>query len=91
MILLLGRRRLVPEEHAGDDEEHDVYVAYSVDGKEYNALSDTYSSSYFEGKEITIFYNPDNPAQIHGDSKLLGIILMAIAVKMFTENFAKLW
>lgn len=63
---------------AGDDEDHDVYVSYNVDGQEYSALSDTYSSTYFEGKEISVFYNPDNPQEIHGDSKLLGIIMMAV-------------
>lgn len=63
---------------AGSDEDHDVFVAYTVDGQEYNALSDTYSSSYFEGKEIKIYYNPDDPSVIRGDSKVIGIILTVI-------------
>ena len=67
------------EEHGDfDDTSYDVYVRYSVDGREYHGESDFYSAGYREGKEIKIFYIPDNPEQIHGDAGHMGIYLMAI-------------
>ncbi|MBQ8086747.1 MAG: hypothetical protein IJ232_11650 [Lachnospiraceae bacterium] len=56
--------------------DYDVYVNYSVDGKEYTGKSDYYSGSYKEGMEIKISYDPNDPTKIHGDSKGMGIILM---------------
>ena len=58
--------------------DHDVYVTYSVNGNVYTGKSDYYSGGYREGQEIKIFYNPDNPEQIHGDSKNFAIYLMAL-------------
>ncbi|MBR2811989.1 MAG: DUF3592 domain-containing protein [Solobacterium sp.] len=57
---------------------YDVYVDYTVDGKEYSGMSDYYSGSYEEGKEITIYYNPADPTEIHGDAKNFGIYMMII-------------
>ena len=65
------------EETMEDEYDYDVYVKYTVDGKEYEGKADTYDGSYVEGKEITVFYNPSNPADIHGDSGFLGIIMIA--------------
>lgn len=65
------------EETMEDEYDYDVYVKYTVDGKEYEGKADTYDGSYVEGKEITVFYNPSNPADIHGDSGILGIIMIA--------------
>lgn len=64
--------------HAGSDEDHDVYVSYTVDGQSYTSLSNVYSSSYRVGKEIKIFYDPNDPAVIRGDGKLLGMIFAGI-------------
>lgn len=65
----------------GDPEyDHKVYVKYTVDGKEYSGESDFYQSSYNEGDEITIFYNPDDPSQITGDSKGFGIYVIVVGI-----------
>ena len=61
-----------------DETEYHVYVSYSVNGKTYNGMSDYYSAGYREGQEIKIFYNPDDPEQIHGDAKNFGIYLMVL-------------
>lgn len=61
-----------------DEYDYDVYVKYTVDGKEYEGKADTYDESYAEGKEITVFYNPSNPAEIHGDSGIVSYFLMGI-------------
>ncbi|MBP5154668.1 MAG: DUF3592 domain-containing protein [Lachnospiraceae bacterium] len=69
--------------------EHTVYVDYTVDGKEYkNIRYGEYSIGFKVGKEITIKYNPENPAETEGaNSKTAatwitvgGGILMLLAV-----------
>ena len=59
-----------------DDYQYDVYVMYSADGKTYHGRSDTYSAGYKEGKRIPIYYNPENPEEIHGDSRILAVACM---------------
>ena len=72
----------IDETYTGTDSDghseydYDVYVDYTVDGKEYHGKSDLYQSNYEEGKEITIYYNPENPEEIHGDGKTFGLYLM---------------
>lgn len=43
---------------------HEVYVSYNVDGEEYESRLNSYASSFYEGKEIEIYYNKDNPNEI---------------------------
>ncbi|MCR5754982.1 MAG: DUF3592 domain-containing protein, partial [Acetatifactor sp.] len=38
---------------------------YAVDGRTYSKELYQGSSSYREGKIITVFYNPDDPAVVH--------------------------
>lgn len=66
------------DETMEDEYDYEVYVKYSVDGKEYEGKADTYDGSYTEGKEITVYYNPSNPADIHGDSGILGFVLIGV-------------
>ncbi len=44
--------------------KYDVYVSYEVDGKKYESKLNSYSSSFYEGKEINIYYDKDNPNKI---------------------------
>ncbi len=45
-------------------ESHDVYVSYIVEGKEYESELNGYASNFYEGKEIEIYYDKDNPNKI---------------------------
>ena len=56
-------------------EMHDVYVKYTVNGQEYEQLLGYYEASMYAGKEIEIFYNPENPAEIKGDDGAVSIVL----------------
>lgn len=85
----------IDETYSGgdNDTEYDVYVNYTVDGKDYQSRSDYYSPSYKEGKEIKIYYNPDNPQQIHGDSKgfriyilVVGVVILVVSVLAFLRS-----
>lgn len=46
------------------DINYEVYVSYNVNGKEYESRLNSYSSSFYEGKEINIYYDKDNPNNI---------------------------
>ena len=66
----------IEETWVGDDDtNYDVWVTYSVDGRTYQGELDTYNGSYREGKRIKIYYDPENPERIHGDSRKFGMIL----------------
>lgn len=62
-----------------EDSNHDVYVEYAVKGKRYTGRLNEYNSGMYEGKNITIYYNPDNPKDFRGtSSNLLSYIIMGI-------------
>ncbi len=50
--------------HNSNNKDHEVYISYNVDGKEYESKLNGYSSSFYEGKEIDIYYDKDNPSKI---------------------------
>lgn len=70
----------IDERYHGDgDTDYDVYVSYFVDGKSYYEELNSYNSSMREGKNITIYYNPDDPSEImSNDGSIIGIIFMVI-------------
>lgn len=47
-----------------EETEYFVTVRFTVDGAERTAVMSDYSSSFKEGKEIPIAYNPDNPSEV---------------------------
>ena len=46
------------------EEENEVYVSYTIAGKKYESKLNGYSSNFYEGKEIEIYYDKDNPNKI---------------------------
>ncbi len=50
------------------DRAYNVYVTYNVNGREYNSRLNTYASNFYEGKEIDIYYDKDNPYEIGSKS-----------------------
>ena len=46
------------------DKKYEVYISYIVDGKKYESMINSYSSSFYEGKEINIYYDKNNPSKI---------------------------
>ena len=53
--------------YRGQDNEirYNTYVKYDVDGIEYNSKVNSYSSSFYEGKEISVYYNKSNPSEVY--------------------------
>ena len=52
----------------------DVYVTYNVNGKRYTSVMSGYSSTFYEGKKIDIYYMKNDP-NIIGNKKLELLIL----------------
>ena len=46
------------------EKSYEVYVSYTVEGKEYKSKINGYSSSFYEGKTIDIYYDKNNPNKI---------------------------
>lgn len=57
------------------DRDYDVYVAYEVDGMPYESRLNSYTSSYYEGQEIDIYYDWADPRRI-GTKELNGLFLI---------------
>lgn len=80
------------EEYRDSDHDlkHRVYVSYWYNDVEYEDVPiDFYSSSMYEGKEITLYCDPDNPSNIKCKSSgifvivglmAMGLILMVIGI-----------
>lgn len=47
--------------------DNEVFVSYLVGEKHYTNKLDSYSSSYYQGKEIAIYYDQNNPNRIMSD------------------------
>ena len=67
-----------------NDRDYKVYVSYIADGKEYKSQLNSYSSSFYEGKEIDIYYDKDNPSKIGVKSfDLIFLIFPGIGLLFF--------
>lgn len=49
---------------SGGSRQYDVMVKYKVDGKTYASLLNSYSSNFYNGKEIEIYYDKEYPNKI---------------------------
>jgi len=71
---------------ASDDTEttkYHIYVEYKVEGKTYEAMLDEPKSSYKEGDEVVIRYNPNKPEETSSTSTFGKIILLAFGGLVF--------
>ena len=67
------------------DTDYTVYVSYQVDQKEYESPLNSYSSSFYEGQEITIYYDESNPSKIGVKSlDLLFLLFPGFGLIFFT-------
>ena len=63
------------------DTRHTVFVSYNVNGIEYESKLNGYSSSFYKGKEIEIYYDKNNPRKIGSASlDLLFLIFPGIGL-----------
>ena len=68
---------IIPNQIDAETTIYQVFVNYVVDGTPYNHIEiNSYDSSYAVGKEITILYDANNPANIVGKTSVFLIILL---------------
>lgn len=46
------------------DVSYNTIVSYTVNGRKYESFLNAYASSYYEGKDIEIYYDKNNPLKI---------------------------
>lgn len=63
-----------------NQQQYDVGVAYSVNGKEYTGTFNGLAGTFQAGDAIKVFYNPENPAKITNVKvgSLIPIIMIAV-------------
>ena len=67
------------------DTNYRVFVSYNVDGEEYEARLNGYAASFYEGKEIEIYYDKNNPEKIGSNSlDLLMLIFPGFGLVFFS-------
>lgn len=64
-------------ESVSDDDSYIVTAGYTVDGKEYTRVLDSYSPSYKVGGEVEVRYDPNDPNRITSGYGI-GIYAMAV-------------
>lgn len=81
---VVSKAKLYEEAYTDEDTYHEatyeVYVKYSVDGKEYDSYLGVLSG-YQKGDKITISYDPNNPEKIAQKSGIvwpIGILILGI-------------
>lgn len=79
---VVTKAELVPEVHSGEDaepaEQYDVYIKYTVKGKEYETYLGE-MTGYKVGDKVKISYNPEDPEQIiqAGSNVITSLIFVA--------------
>ncbi len=62
----------------GKRSDCDVWVSYTIDGKEYETKLNYYTSGMREGDTVEIFVDPDDPADIETDTLILDIVFIGL-------------
>ncbi|WP_292194533.1 DUF3592 domain-containing protein [Butyrivibrio sp.] len=61
-----------------DSDDYHVAIKFNVEGKEIETSLGEYENSMYEGKEIGIYYNPDDPTDIIAASKTMPIVTITL-------------
>ena len=63
-----------------------VYVTFEADGREVTAELGSYKKSYTEGSELTVLYDPDNPADATVNNKTAGAVMTGLGAAMLAVD-----
>ncbi|HOM02353.1 MAG TPA: DUF3592 domain-containing protein [Acetivibrio sp.] len=66
------------------DRHYNVQIKYFVEGEEYYDTLGYYSSGMREGKEITVYYDPDNPENVQSTGSMISDIVLVVIGLIFT-------
>ena len=70
----------VTDDDGATREESTVYVAYTVDGKEYNEILNDSPNDVSQGEKLTVRYNPEKPEYVTGITKGGGILSIVFGI-----------
>ncbi len=62
-------REWAPDGEGGETEEINIFVTYTVNGKEYTEALQNTKTDLKQGEAITVLYNPEDPTEVSGASK----------------------
>lgn len=65
------------------DDSHNVLVEFDVDGQTYTGQLNYYDNSMYVGKEVTVYYNPDNPNDFRGADYVWGYLIFVLVGSIF--------
>lgn len=66
------------------DSNHTVYVEFNVENKEYSGILNEYNSGMYIGKEVTVYYDPQNPNNFKSSgSKYAGYLVSGFGLIFF--------
>ncbi|MBO7359479.1 MAG: DUF3592 domain-containing protein [Clostridia bacterium] len=72
---------------ADEDQQYDVLLTYTADGKEYGATFSNLTEKYAAGDDIKVYYDPENPEKT-SNGRLPGFISpILVAAGMATIGF----
>ena len=71
-------REWTPIGDGTDTENVKIFVTYTVDGQEYTEELQNTKTTYKQGDEITVLYNPEKPTEVSGATKTMTIIQFAV-------------
>ena len=80
------------EGSTADDKSYIVMVDYIADGARYTSQIDTYSGSWKVGRNVTVYYDPQDPSVIHGGRgfgvylMVLGAVIIAVVIVSGKKN-----
>lgn len=69
-----------PDSPGGTREEYEITVEYTVDGKKYVSRLGETPKEFYEGMELTVLYNVDNPMDVTLPGTTGAIIMIAMGV-----------
>ena len=78
------------DEDGTTTETSTVYVAYTVDGTEYNEVLDDSNSDMKEGDKVTVHYNPEKPNKVTATTKTAGFVRIAFGAVILLAGLASL-
>lgn len=71
-----------------DDYRYDVIVSFEVNNKKYSGSLNSWNSSMYEGKEVTIYYDKNDPNKFKSDlSNLLLFVAFGMGIVFFLVGF----
>ena len=75
--------RIIDCSNSSSSCQNKIYLTYEVNGKAYESTVNISSTSYYEGKEITIYYDTNKPSNVLIKSVILIFLIFPVFGLLF--------